>query len=176
MLLLLGFVPSMHLSEVSLKNWQVKFPEGTVILCKVMELDPEKKSLVLTHKKGLLDAKELILQAYDDAETDKVVTGVISKIRNTGMLVRFFQRVHGWVPMSEFVQGISLENLYYEGQTVRCKVLRCDKKTENLQLSLRLIKSEESIKQVNLTVNDYVHSKISGLHFACCRKRPKLPP
>ncbi|OQV25526.1 Protein RRP5-like protein [Hypsibius exemplaris] len=141
-----GFVPASHLSEVALKNWQQKFTEKTTITCKVMELDAPRKNLVLTHKKSLIDAKDLVLQSYEDAIPDYVVTGVISKIRDTGMLVRFFQKVHGWVPMSEFVEGISLENLYYEGQTVKCKVLRVDKKTQNLQLSLRLIKSDPEKK------------------------------
>ncbi|GAU94497.1 hypothetical protein RvY_06264 [Ramazzottius varieornatus] len=159
-----GFVPSMHLTEVALKNWQAKFPEGTLISCKVMELEPEKKSLVLTHKKSLLDAKDPVLKSYEEAQTDRIVTGVISKIRNTGMLVRFFQRVYGWVPMTEFVQGISLENLYYEGQTVKCKVLRCDQKTENLQLSLRLIKSDpESIKRESSEVAAIMSCRVAKI-------------
>ena len=111
-----------------------------------MELNAEKKSLILTHKRSLLDAKDIIPRSFDEAKPDQIVAGVISKIRDTGMLVRFFQKVQGWVPMSEFVEGISLENLYYEGQTVRCKVLRVDKKTQNLQLSLRLIKADPEKK------------------------------
>ena len=142
----LGFVPAAHLSEVPLKNWQQKFTEKSTLSCKVMELNAEKKSLILTHKRSLLDAKDIIPRSFDDAKPDQIVAGVISKIRDTGMLVRFFQKVQGWVPMSEFVEGISLENLYYEGQTVRCKVLRVDKKTQNLQLSLRLIKADPEKK------------------------------
>ncbi|XP_055335670.1 protein RRP5 homolog [Paramacrobiotus metropolitanus] len=141
-----GFVPAAHLTEVPLKQWEKKFRDNMQLTCRVMDVDPERRSLVLTHKKSLLDSKEPVLQSYEDADAGKVFTGVIGKIRDSGMLIRFFQRVHGWVPATEFVEGISLENLYYEGQTVRCKVLRCDKKTSNLQLSLRLIKADAQAK------------------------------
>lgn len=156
-----GFVPSSHLSEVPLKNWEKKFKDGMMMSCRIMELDPARKSLVLTHKKSLIDAKDAVLRSYENVEAGRIYTGVISKIKEQGMLVRFFQGVHGWVPASEFVQGISLENLYYEGQTVRCKVLRFDKKTQNLQLTLRLIKADVDDKS-------QVWLDFSAITIICC--------
>ena len=64
-------------------------------------MDPERKRILLTAKKTLVESKLPILVRIEDAEAGMVVHGTIWKVSEKSLVVEFYNHVRAVVPFQE---------------------------------------------------------------------------
>ncbi|NXX86292.1 RRP5 protein, partial [Urocolius indicus] len=135
-----GLVPSMHLSDVILRQPEKKYNTGDEVSCRVLECSPEGKKLILTLKKSLVQSKLPILSNYEDAKPGLITHGFVVCAREFGCIVKFYNDVKGLVPKNELSSEpiSSPDKVFHEGQVVKVMVLKCEPEQERLLLSFRL--------------------------------------
>ena len=141
-----GLCPTIHISDVRLKNPQKRYKEGSKVKCRVLTVEAADRRVLVTCKKSLLkmEGKEM-LSEYSQARPGEVFRGVIGHVHERGCTVFFFNNVTGYIPLSELstshVTPASPASLVWAGQLVECRVLECVPETKRLRLSLRLDRS-----------------------------------
>lgn len=105
-----GFVTPMHMSDVPaldarghpLKEVKAsgRFAIGAKIACRILSCDPTKKKLMLTAKKTLVRCKLPALATYTDLEPGSIAHGFVTGHNSAGIIVTFFDGVHGLVPIT----------------------------------------------------------------------------
>ncbi|KAM4032061.1 protein RRP5 homolog [Anomaloglossus baeobatrachus] len=140
-----GLVPTLHLADVTLKHPEKKYPPGTKIKCRVLSVDPATKKLILTRKKILINSKLPIITTYYDATPGLVTHGFIRSVRSCGCIVRFYNNVQGLAPIMELSTEYitSPEEVFYQGQVVKVRILECNPETEKMRLSFKMLDEEE---------------------------------
>ncbi|NWW78900.1 RRP5 protein, partial [Climacteris rufus] len=135
-----GLVPSLHLSDVILKQPEKKYSIGDEVKCRVLECNPAGKKLILTLKKSLVQSNLPVLSNYEDAKPGLITHGFVVCAREFGCIVKFYNDVKGLVPKNELSsEPISCpEKVFYEGQVLKVMVLKCEPQQERLLLSFRL--------------------------------------
>ena len=117
-------------------------------MVQVLQVDPSRQRLILTLKKSLLNTKLPIVASYDALKSNIITIGVIISIQEYGLLVKLFGDLCGLVPKSEIGQlqalaGTSvkaqLQQMFYVGQTVSCKVMNFNEEEKKITLSLKVI-------------------------------------
>ena len=98
-------------------------------------------------KPSLINTKIPIVYSYNDLQTNLLTIGVVTSIQEYGLLVKLFGGLCGLVPKTEIGQlqtlvGTSvksqLQQMFYVGQTVSCKVLNFDAEEKKITLSLKV--------------------------------------
>ena len=98
-------------------------------------------------KKSLINTKLPIASSYNDLQSNLLTIGVIISIKEYGLLVKLFGDLCGLVPKNEIGQLQTLPNtniksqlqqMFYIGQTVSCKVLNFDEEQKKITLSLKV--------------------------------------
>ncbi|XP_073541438.1 protein RRP5 homolog [Phyllobates terribilis] len=140
-----GIVPTLHLADVTLKQPEKKYTPGTKIKCRVLSVDPAAKKLILTRKKILINSKLPILTTYHDATPGLVTHGFIRSVRSCGCVVRFYNNVQGLAPIMELSTEYitSPEEVFYQGQVVKVRILDCNPEMGKLRLSFKMLDEEE---------------------------------
>ncbi|XP_035493857.2 protein RRP5 homolog [Scophthalmus maximus] len=172
-----GLVPRTHLSDIILKNPEKKYTEGLKVKCRVLSVEAENKKLYLTRKKALVESSLPLFLSYTDARPGCVSHGYIVSIKDFGCIVRFYNNVKGLVPLSELSsEAISNpEEVFYIGQVLKTKVLKCDPEKAKMLLSFKAAvegETEEAAKpQVDCEVGKRLEAKvlkklINGLEVA----------
>ncbi|XP_029466152.1 protein RRP5 homolog [Rhinatrema bivittatum] len=135
-----GLVPRLHLADVLLKRPEKKYHEGEQIKCRVLTIIPESKKLILTRKKTLISSRLPIIASYQDAKLGMATHGFITRIKDFGCIVQFYNNVRGLVPKNELsTEPVPFpEKVFYEGQVVKVIVLNCDPALERMLLSFKL--------------------------------------
>uniref|UniRef100_A0A8C3Y5V4 Protein RRP5 homolog n=1 Tax=Catharus ustulatus TaxID=91951 RepID=A0A8C3Y5V4_CATUS len=135
-----GLVPSLHLSDVILKQPEKKYNIGDEVKCRVLECNPEGKKLILTLKKSLVQSKLPVLSNYEDAKPGLITHGFVVCAREFGCIMKFYNDVKGLVPKNELgSEPISCpDKVFYEGQVLKVMVLKCEPQQERLLLSFKL--------------------------------------
>ena len=136
-----GLCPKIHMSDARLKQPKKKHKVGAKVKCRVLNVTPAERRLLLTCKKSLLRTPHDLLCEYSQAEPGAIHTGVVSSVQHYGCIVRFLGSVKGLVVKSELSSAHVIANPsshFWLGQSVECKVLKCDPVSEKLLLSLRL--------------------------------------
>ncbi|KAK3510814.1 hypothetical protein QTP70_022728 [Hemibagrus guttatus] len=136
-----GLVPRIHLADIILTNPEKKYKEGMRIKCKVLSVDYQNKKLTLSRKKALMETSLPLFLTYMDAHVGLVSHGFIVCIKDFGCIVRFFSEVKGLVPTSELTSEPTdnPQSLFYVGQVVKAKVLKCNAEKEKLLLSFKAV-------------------------------------
>lgn len=100
-------------------------------------------------KNTLINTKLPIVVSYNDLQANLLTIGVIISIQEYGLLVKLFGDLCGLVPKSEIgqLQTLSttniktqLQQMFYIGQTVSCKVMNFDEEQKKITLSLKVNK------------------------------------
>ncbi|CAF0790648.1 unnamed protein product [Rotaria sordida] len=142
-----GFVPIIHNADIPIKETLNKFPLKKKIQCRVLQVDPSRQRLILTMKKSLINTKLPIIYSYNDLQINLITIGVIISIQDYGLLVKLFGDLCGLVPKNEIgqLQTLSstniksqLQQMFYIGQTVSCKVMNFDEEQKKITLSLKV--------------------------------------
>ncbi|XP_053927644.1 protein RRP5 homolog [Cuculus canorus] len=136
-----GLVPSLHLSDVILKQPEKKFSIGDELKCRVLECNPAGKKLILTLKKNLVQSKLPVLSCYEDAKPGLITHGFVVCAREFGCIVKFYNDVKGLVPKNELSsEPVSCpDKVFHEGQVVKVMVLKCEPQQQRLLLTFRLL-------------------------------------
>ncbi|KAM3622776.1 uncharacterized protein V6R79_002928 [Siganus canaliculatus] len=136
-----GFVPSLHLSDIILKNPEKKYTEGMKVKCRVLSVDPENKKLQLTRKKALIESPLPLFLSYADARPGRISHGFIVSIKPYGCIVRFYNNVKGLVPLKELSSEpiTNPEEVFYVGQVQKVKVIQCDPDKAKMALSFKAV-------------------------------------
>ncbi|XP_031720539.1 protein RRP5 homolog isoform X1 [Anarrhichthys ocellatus] len=134
-----GLVPRTHLSDILLKNPEKKYVEGMKIKCRVLSVDAENKKLYLTRKKALVESSLPLFLSYTDARLGCVSHCYIVCIKDFGCIVRFYNSVKGLVPLNELSSQpiVCPEEVFYVGQVLKAKVLKCDPDKAKMVLSFK---------------------------------------
>lgn len=112
-------------------------------------------------KNSLINTKLPIVYSYNDLQTNLVTVGVIISIQEYGLLVKLFGDLCGLVPKNEIGQlqalgttnvKSQLQQMFYVGQTVSCKVLNFDEEPKKITLSLKVCINNSSIFTLNMNV------------------------
>ncbi|KAL1005879.1 hypothetical protein UPYG_G00065090 [Umbra pygmaea] len=137
-----GLVPHVHLADVILKKPEKKYVVGMNIKCRVLSVDVQRKKLTLTRKRALLESTLPLFRTYEDARPGLVSHGFIVCIQNYGCIVRFYGDVKGLVPQNELCaeRVVVPQSMFYVGQVVKAKVLKCE--DEKLLLSLKAVSGD----------------------------------
>ncbi|XP_024914034.1 protein RRP5 homolog isoform X1 [Cynoglossus semilaevis] len=145
-----GLVPRNHLSDIVLKNPEKKYMEGMKVKCRVLSVDAENKKLSLTRKKALIESSLPLFLSYDDARPGRISHGYIVCIKDFGCIVRFYNNVKGLVPLKELSSQpvISPESVFYVGQVLKTKVLKCDPEKMKMMLSFKA--AVEGVTEANV--------------------------
>ena len=137
-----GVCPKIHVSDVksiTLKPGK-KFKEGSKVRCRVVNVDPAQKRLMLTCKRSLVRESGPILSEYKSAVPGGRYRGVVTSVHPYGCIVHFFGHVRGLVRKAEL--GLGAKSItdpslvFWAGQVVDCRVLECEVPTQRLLLSL----------------------------------------
>ncbi|XP_066517483.1 protein RRP5 homolog isoform X2 [Hoplias malabaricus] len=140
-----GMVPKIHLADITLSNPEKKYKEGMKIKCRVLSVDPQSKKVVLTRKKALVESPLPLFHSYADAKVGRISHGFIVCIKDFGCIVHFYGNVKGLLPRHELNMDSSVkpQSLFYVGQVVKVKVLKCDPENEKLILSFKSVTQED---------------------------------
>ncbi|XP_040848106.1 protein RRP5 homolog [Ochotona curzoniae] len=144
-----GLVPANHLADVFMKNPEKKYHIGEELKCRVLLCDPEAKKLIMTLKKTLVESKLPAITCYNDAKPGLQTHGVITRVKDYGCLVKFYNDVQGLVPKHELSAEYipDPENIFYSGQVVKVVVLNCEPSKERMLLSFKLLSNTEQKKE-----------------------------
>lgn len=148
-----------------------KHKPGSKVKCRVINVDPLRKRLLLTCKKSFLRCPEdALLVDYSAAKPGDCYSGVITSVHPYGVIVHFFGSVKGIVRKSELsatrnITDPSLE--FWVGQPVKCRVMECEPSTQRMLLSLRVDpdadKNELTSAETALTPGTFVEGKVTGI-------------
>ena len=100
-------------------------------------------------KKSLINTKLPIVYSYNDLQIDMITIGVIISIQDYGLLIKLFGDLCGLVPKTEIGQLFNtniknqLQQMFYIGQTVSCKIMNFDEEQKKITLSLKVKLSYE---------------------------------
>jgi rRNA biogenesis protein RRP5 len=142
-----GFVPIIHNADIPIKEALNKFPLKKKVQCRVLHVDPSRQRLILTMKNSLINTKLPIVCTYNDLQANLLTIGVIISIQEYGLLVKLFGDLCGLVLKNEIgqLQTLSttniksqLQQMFYIGQTVSCKVINFDEEQKKITLSLKV--------------------------------------
>ncbi|XP_022096574.1 protein RRP5 homolog [Acanthaster planci] len=141
-----GFVPRIHMADVIIHKPQGKFTVGELLELRVLYVNPERRRLLLTHKKSLVHSTLPVITSYDQPRRDMILHGFIISIKDFGYLVRFYNDITGLIPRSELCTGPQPvpDGSYFIGQVVKCRVIKTySPEAKRITLSLRLSATED---------------------------------
>ena len=135
----------LHVSEIS---WQkVKHPSDVLqlndkvqVLCQKVDVENKKISLNLRDLQ-----QDSWLVNIEKLKEGQIVEGKVSKLAKFGAFVALDDVMEGLVHISEISEERvdNPENVLQIGQTVKAKILKIDKKTKKLSLSIAEAKAQE---------------------------------
>jgi len=134
-----GFVPA---SQLRVKG--DTYQQGSKIPVKILELDKKRNKLILSQKAAIIDEKaEQREKTMADLEIGQVVTGEVVRVAEFGAFIDI-GGVDGLLPISELSwQRIQHPKEVLEvGQVISVKVLKIDKSTGRISLSLKRLQPD----------------------------------
>ena len=122
-------------------NLKKKFPKGTMISVRVLDLDPESLKLIF----GL---KHLVENLWENI-TKKIIIGSIiegqvSYVTQYGAFVDIPQDIEGFVPLSEISWNRNInnaKNILKEEDTIKAKVLGINLKNKKITLGIKQLQT-----------------------------------
>ncbi len=141
-----GVVSNMHLSDVAIKNKaQLKhLKTGNKIDVRVLTVDAEGRKCACTCKKSLLAHDDTRITSWEGVQPNQIATGFVTKVNQDGVIVTFYNNVHGTVSAKSLAEDLGVEDPtenYKAGQIVRARVV--SRKKYRLVLSMDITKTTE---------------------------------
>ena len=135
-----------HNADIALKEPQRRYKVDEKLQCRVLTVDREKQYVSLTAKKSLVNSTLPILTHYHQAKPNTVYMGYISLVASYGLIIHFYNNIHGIVPAKDLVkEGIitqsqmnDLTTVYKQHSPIKCRVISVDPSQEKMRLSLTL--------------------------------------
>ncbi|KZT05820.1 U3 snoRNP-associated protein Rrp5 [Laetiporus sulphureus 93-53] len=158
-----------HYADIVLKHPQKRFMAGSNIKCRVLVVNPERKRIVLTAKKTLLESKLPIISKPEDAVVDLVTHAVVFKVTDKGLNVEFYNNVMAFVPAREASETAlkSLSEAFPIGKAVQVKVISVDPESKRIFASIRQASPtfKKNVSNINgVEIGDSVEGVIAEIH------------
>lgn len=134
-----GVVWPNHYADIALKHPQRRFRPGASIKCRVLVVDAERKRIVLTSKKTLLDSPLPIVAKFEDATVGLITHAVVFKVTEKSLHVEFYNNLKAIVPAREASETAigSLAGAFPIGKPVQVKITSVDPETSRIVASIR---------------------------------------
>lgn len=136
-----GFIPT---SQLRLKNSQQENLLGSNLSVKILEIDQRKNKLILSQKLAVqeekADLREKTMQTLDIGQN---VAGEVVRVTDFGAFIDL-GGIDGLLPISEFSwqRVTSPQEMLKVGQQIELKVLKIDRETNRISLSLKRMQSD----------------------------------
>lgn len=145
-----AFCPRSHVADTNIKDFTAHFKIGGNFPCRVLATYPNRKRIVVTHKKTLLHSELPLITSYENAKPEMLSHGVILHVQDFGCIVGFYNDVKGLVPSKELTTGYIQRpsDAFKPGQVHICRVLECDPEKQKLVLSFITKKKEEAEEEL----------------------------
>lgn len=99
-----GTIPFRHLSDVLVSDVGARFKPGqTLDSLRVLVVDQDKRKLVLTNKRSLVQSDLARITTYQDAFPGMVTHGVVSGSDEKGVFVTFYSNISGRVDKADLL-------------------------------------------------------------------------
>lgn len=138
-----GFVPKIHTGDIPLNDESLlakKFKIDSELKLKILNLNPEEKRCILTAKKTLIKSKLPLIDSFSSIKPGLETYGTVLAIKDYGLLVGFFNELKGILPRQEISKSITqtqdLNELYYQGQLIRCRVKHYNQEKQAIKLTM----------------------------------------
>ncbi|KAJ3431155.1 protein rrp5 [Anaeramoeba flamelloides] len=135
-----GLIPKLHLSDIILESPELIFKKGNRIKCRVLSMNLDKKYVFLTNKKTLVKSPYPLITDFKTLQTGQVSHGTIINInKQKGLVIGFYNGVTGFAKYSE-LSNFPIKDLnetFYVGQPVKCRVLNFNRSKKKIYLSLK---------------------------------------
>ena len=147
-----GFIPQMHLSDVTLQYPERKFKKGITLTVRVLSNDLETRRLRLTCKKSLVNSKYTIITSFHKLKPGVRSLGTIISLFPSGALVEFYGHLKGFLPISEMSEAFIRDpkDHFRIGQVVDLKVKSLDPLKERITVSCRRDSDENETPEDHL--------------------------
>lgn len=136
-----GFVPKLHMSDVTLSNPGKMFKAGTTMVKgHVLSCDPSQRRLIITLRKTLVNSTLAKITSYEEAKPGLLSSGVITSVTDFGCFVAFYNGVKGFAHISELSdEFITKPSQHFKvGQTVKIRVVSGVEDGNKLKISFKL--------------------------------------
>lgn len=159
-----GFIPASHVELHFVEDFSDY--KGRELTLKVIEMDPEKNKLILSHKAVLEDElqrkKEQTLASLEEGQ---VIEGTVQRLTDFGAFVDI-GGVDGLVHVSEIAwhRVEHPQDVLKEGDKVKVKVLKVDREQERISLSIKETQEgpwDKAAKEIQ--AGDVVKGKVKRL-------------
>lgn len=143
-----GLCTTMHIIDAAtVKKTKNRHKVGAKVSCRVLQVDPKNRRLFLTLKKSMLKDETEPITDYSKATKGKTAIGFITKITSAGVVVTFYNNVHGFVSAKLLAkQGVQdISESFTMGQTLKVVVLKSDPSATPPQLLLSVDVSGELV-------------------------------
>lgn len=136
-----GFIPN---SQLRLKNSQQENLLGSDLTVKILELDSRKNKLIFSQKLAVQEEKaDLREKTMQNLELGQIVSGEVVRVTDFGAFIDL-GGIDGLLPISEFSwqRVVNPQEVLKVGQQVELKVLKIDRETRRISLSLKRMQSD----------------------------------
>lgn len=160
---LTGFLPLSELTRRRIKQGEIYLTEGDLIRVKVLEWDPQKRKLKVSHKALEPDPWESVESRYG---LDQRVKGKVVKVENFGAFVELEPGLEGLLPASEisWKKGLKPAEVLQEGDIIDAVITELIPKERKLILSLkRLEENPWDVICKTLKIGDLVKAPIKTI-------------
>ncbi|XP_037079098.1 protein RRP5 homolog [Pollicipes pollicipes] len=114
-----GFIPIHHLTNVPVRNLQAMFPDGKRLKCRVVQVEPAGRRLVLTHIARLVSGELSLASEPASLRRGQLHHWIVAKVTERGLVMTGCAGLSGFVPV-QFLRG-AVED-HFPGQIVQCEV------------------------------------------------------
>lgn len=151
----------------SLSFLKGKVEPGRKIRAKIVKMDEDSNSIVISRKKYIEDERKRKKEIIEDLMKDeKIVEGKIKKITNYGMFVEVAPGVEGLVHYNEisYKGPVNPAKYFQEGESVNVKAINYDEEKNRLSLSVKATQPDpwNEIKD-ELEVGDTINVTVSNI-------------
>ncbi|KAF8578416.1 U3 snoRNP-associated protein Rrp5 [Ramaria rubella] len=163
-----GVIWPNHYADITLKQPQKRFKEGSTLKCRVLVVDPDRRRIALTAKKTLVESDLPIISRLEDAQMGIVTHAVVYKIVDKGVLVEFYNNLRAQVSVKEASETplANLAEAFPIGKPVKVRILNVDHESGRMTASIRQVSSKvATVPDVHgVQVGETVQGPIEAIH------------
>ncbi|PVI02391.1 hypothetical protein DM02DRAFT_612945 [Periconia macrospinosa] len=134
-----GFVNETHLADVRLQHPERKFREGASVTARVLSTNVEKRQVILTLKKSLVNSD--VEPWYDISKLEQGASspGTLADVKPSGALVQFYGNLKAWLPAAEMSEAFIADATrhFTKGQTVNVRIISLNVEEERMIVSCK---------------------------------------
>ncbi|GJJ09847.1 hypothetical protein Clacol_004071 [Clathrus columnatus] len=155
-----------HYADIMLKHPQKRFKEGATIKCRVLVVNPDKKRIILTAKRTLIESELPIISNFEDAKTGAIAHAVVYKVTPKGLMVEFYNNLTAYVSSKEASETplANLEEAFPIGKPVKVRILQVNPEERRIAASIRQSDAPKAPDVQALQIGETVNGQVQAVH------------